>query len=77
MKKGIMLYFVYVVLFIISIILEYGLLVFSIFFFLGKHEGKEYDNEYFIVTLVVVGLLILLFIIFYSFFKLIKILRKK
>ena len=72
-----MLYFVYVVLFIISIILEYWLLVFSIFFFLGKNEGKEYDNEYFIVTLVVVGLLILLFIIFYSFFKLFKILRKK
>lgn len=77
MKNGIVLSFAYVVLIIVSIILEYWLLVFSIFFFLGKHEGNEYDNEYFIATLVFVGLLTLLFIIFYSFFKLIKILWKE
>ena len=77
MKNGIVLSFVYVVLIIVSIILEYWLLVFSIFFFLGKPEGNEYNNECFIATLVFVGLLTLLFIIFYSFFKLIKILWKE
>jgi hypothetical protein len=63
MKNGIILSFVYVVLFIISIISEYWLLVFSIFFFLGKHEWKEYENEYFIAASVVVGLLTLFFLI--------------
>lgn len=68
---------VYVALIIVSIILEYWLLVFSIFYFFGRQEGKEFDKEYFITTLVIVGSLALLFLIFYFFSKLFKVLWRK
>jgi len=77
MKNKATISFVYVVLIIVSIISEYCLFVFSIFYFLGRQEGRVYHNEYFIITSVVIGLLALLFVIFYSFFKLFKILRRK
>jgi len=77
MKNKTAISFVYVVLIIVSIISEYWLLVFSIFYLLGRQEGKEYGNEYTITTLIIIGLLALLFVIFYSFFKLFKILWRK
>ena len=77
MKNKTVFSFVYLGLIIVSIILEYLLIVFSVFYFFGRQDGKEYDKEYFITTLVIVGLLALLFIIFYCFFKLFKILLRK
>lgn len=68
---------VYVALIIVSIILEYWLLVFSIFYFFGRQEWEEFDKEYFITTLVIVGSLALLFLIFYFFSKLFKVLWRK
>lgn len=64
----------YFILLIGSIFLGYFLIIFSIFFFLGRQVDKEYNNGILITSFIIISFLILLFILLFSITKIIKIL---
>jgi hypothetical protein len=60
-----------------AVYFEYWLLVVSIFWFLGKREGTEYNHEFLINSAFLIAFLFLLFVIIFSIYKIYKIANRK
>jgi len=76
MKKNKLVISLYILLILASIFIEYWIVVFSIFYFLGKHIDYKYENSFFTITLIVLGGIFFLFVIIFCFVKILKLLGK-
>lgn len=75
MKSSTIWLLIYVALLILSLVLAYFLIVFSIFYFWGRHIDKLYPNDTLISILIYTFYVILSFVFLFSAFKIYKTLK--